>query len=261
MTIPVSAIAAMGLSAALGTGLFLGLLLLCRKRWGTLVPFWTGCASFVLFALVLEAAVHRIVLTAVPMILENTWLYALYGGLMAGFFEETGRYAAMTLLKKKYDRPETGLIYGAGHGGVEVLLTLVSTMGSYIVFSVLWNAGQIESVTKGMDEASREAILGILAQLSQSSAPALLLGVLERVSAVILHIALSVFVWKAVHGRFPLYLLAIVLHALFDMVAVILSRMGINLILLELLLLALALGTAYAAGNAGTADPCRQSND
>ena len=45
-------------------------------------------------------------------------LYAVYGGLMAALFEETGRYSAMRFLVKPMDFPNA-FMYGAGHGGVE----------------------------------------------------------------------------------------------------------------------------------------------
>ena len=51
-----------------------------------------GAGTFFLFALVLESLVHLVVLKSVPAIQENTLYYALYGGLMAGLFEETGRF-------------------------------------------------------------------------------------------------------------------------------------------------------------------------
>lgn len=247
MMIPAPVIIAMSLSALGGLALFLGLLIFCKKRFGVLRPFWFGCGTFLLFALVLESIVHRAVLTSVPAILENTWLYALYGGLMAGLFEECGRFFCMRILKKKHNCPQTALVYGAGHGGIEVVMTLVSTMGTYLTISILNNAGQLDMVLGTMDDPNREALMTILAQLAASPAPFQLLGLLERISAVILHISLSVFVWQAVQGRLGMLPAAIALHALFDIVAVILSRSGVNTVLLELLLLALSLCAAYAA--------------
>ena len=66
-------------------------------------PILTGAGVFVAFALILESIVHQIVLNGPhgPAIIGNTWLYALYGGLMAGLFEETGRFLSMKFLLKK----------------------------------------------------------------------------------------------------------------------------------------------------------------
>ena len=84
-----------------------------------------GAATFIVFALVLESLVHRIVLSGErgALIQGKTLYYALYGGLMAGLFEETGRFLSMKFLIKK--EPTTalpGLAYGAGNGGVEMLI-------------------------------------------------------------------------------------------------------------------------------------------
>ena len=58
---------------------------------------------------------------------------------------------------------------------------------------------------------------------------------MERIGAVALHISLSVLVWFAVKNkkRFWLFPLAIVLHALVDAVAVIMSRFVSNIWLIE----------------------------
>lgn len=253
MTVSNLTIVFLVLDILIGIAIPVGLFLYLRRRFGgSMIPFWFGCASFVLFALVLESIVHQIVLLRSPVgatIQGSIWLYALYGGLMAGLFEETGRLAAMKLLKKKHNRPATGLIYGAGHGGIEVIIVLVSTMVNYLVYAVMLNAGQMGAVLAAMDDANRQALTDVLQNLAVSSPFGLLLSPVERVSAVILHMALSVLVWRAVTkpGQGKLYFLAILLHAAMDAMAVILSRLGMNTVLLEILLLAFALGTAAFA--------------
>lgn len=249
MTIPFISIIAMGCSALLGVALFFGLLIGCKKRFGYLRPFWFGCGSFFLFAIVLESTVHQIVLTSSigQTILNNLWLYGLYGGLMAGLFEETGRFLTMKLLVKRNDKNETALIYGAGHGGIEVIITLVSTMVSYIVIAVMANSGQLESMLTPMDEANQGAVMEVLTQIAQSNPAALLLGLVERISAVILHISLSVLVWKAVEGKRFLFPTAIAIHGFVDFITVILSRSGMNTLLLEAVILLMSLTVAYAA--------------
>ena len=83
----------MGLLAVLTAAVPLGVMLLLRRRGGRWGAFWTGVGTFFLFALVLEAMFHQLVLGS-PLgaaIRGNIWLYALYAGLAAGIFEETGR--------------------------------------------------------------------------------------------------------------------------------------------------------------------------
>lgn len=244
----------LGLNVFLGLAIPVGLFIWCRLRYqSTMIPYWAGCGTFILFAMVLESAVHQVVLLGLPIgavIQGNTWLYALYGGLMAGLFEETGRFCAMKLLKRRHNRPATALIYGAGHGGIEVLIVLGLNMVNYLVYAILANRGQLTILMPPeLPEASRQALLGIVESLSTQSPWLLLLSPLERISAVILHMSLSVFVWKAAAkpGRFPLFFAAIALHALMDALAVILSGIGLPTLVLEGIILLFALGTAWLA--------------
>ena len=105
-----------------------------RKYKVRLSTILIGAATFIVFALVLEALVHKIVLSGErgALIQGKTLYYALYGGLMAGLFEETGRFLSMKFLMKK--EPTTalpGLAYGAGHGGVEMLIVFGISMISF----------------------------------------------------------------------------------------------------------------------------------
>ena len=52
----------------------------------------------------------------------------LYGGLMAGVFEETGRYVSFKWFLKKETRIQDGLSYGIGHGGIEAMLIVGQCM-------------------------------------------------------------------------------------------------------------------------------------
>ena len=59
---------------------------------GMLRYVFVGAAVFVLFVLVLESGMHALVFgISGEGITKNIWIYALYGGLAAGLFEETGR--------------------------------------------------------------------------------------------------------------------------------------------------------------------------
>ena len=73
-----------------------------KKHKANLSTILIGAATFFVFALVLESMVHRLVLTGDrgAAIQGKVLYYALYGGLMAGLFEETGRFLAMKYLLK-----------------------------------------------------------------------------------------------------------------------------------------------------------------
>ena len=189
-----------------------------------------GAATFIVFALVLESLVHRIVLSGErgALIQGKTLYYALYGGLMAGLFEETGRFLSMKFLMKK--EPTTalpGLAYGAGHGGVEMLVVFGLSMISNLAMVVMINAGQLETIVSQTPAEAQEQVRAAAAKLTELRAGDLLLGLWERISALILHLSLSVLVWAAVRkgGKWLwLFPAAILLHAGVDAQAVLLSK-------------------------------------
>jgi len=233
--IPVSSIlcmlAVMLVSLALPV---LVLLYLRRKKGCAMVPFWVGCAVFLLFVLVLERIVHALVLgsNAGTALRENLFLYALYGGAMAGIFEETGRLLAFsTVLKRFRGRDGNALMYGAGHGGMEVWLVFSATMLGNLVLALLLNsgaAGALLGSLEGLDAAARGQLDAGLATLAETPGWMYFMGLLERVIAMAIHMSLSVPVWFAVKNRrWGLYPLAIVLHLIVDGLAIVLPDTGL----------------------------------
>jgi uncharacterized membrane protein YhfC len=226
-------------AALAGIAIPVVLLLVFRKKFkASMLAFFTGCAVFVVFALIIEAFLHRLILpSAIGVKIQSSiWLYALYGGMMAGLFEETGRFAAYkTILRKKHGNDGNALMYGAGHGGFEAFYMLVFSMVSYIVMAVMLNTGMTDTLTTGADQNTLKSLETTFALLSQTPSASFLVGVVERISAVALHISLSVLVWFAAKdkGRFMLYPLAIALHAFADMVIVVLASTGLNVWIIE----------------------------
>lgn len=212
----------------------------------------TGAGVFVVFALILESIVHQIVLKGPhgPAIIGNTYYYALYGGLMAGLFEETGRFLSMKLiLKKESPAAGTAISYGVGHGGIELLLLFGATMISNITISALMNAGNLDMVLAGVPEANRAQVQTQLEGLQTLTVTTLLYGLWERVSAIILQVGLSIIVWTAVRkgGKWLwLFPAAILLHALVDALAVIISK-NAGMLQTEIVVCALAIAVGAIA--------------
>ena len=211
----------------------------------------TGAGVFVVFALILESIVHQIVLKGPhgPAIIGNTYYYALYGGLMAGLFEETGRFLSMKLiLKKESPAASTGITYGVGHGGIEMLLLFGATMISNIAISAIINAGNLEGLLATVPEANRAQVQTQLEGLQTLTTTTLLYGLWERVSAIILQVGLSIIVWTAVRkgGKWLwLFPAAILLHALVDALAVIISK-NAGMLQTEIVVCALAIAVGAA---------------
>ncbi len=229
----------LALNVLLGLALPLGLLFYLRKKLPSpVMPFFAGCLTFFLAVMVLESMFHSLVLTGPfgQKIWETPWLYALYGGLAAGIFEETGRLLAMKLLKKKYPQPQTALMYGAGHGGIEVLLVMGVTMAQNLVYALMVNAGQTQAILAPLPQAQAEVLAQGLESLAVTPAAMFLVSPVERLIALVLHMSLSVLVWRAANGKTGMYFAAVGIHALVDASAVLLQQYGINVLLIELCL-------------------------
>lgn len=214
------------------------LLLTKRKLHTKMADAAIGAGTFVLFALVLEQALHMVVLDAAEDIFsENLWLYALYGGLAAGVFEETGRYLAMKYCMKKRLSKESALMYGIGHGGIEAILLVGFSSISNLITVIMINNGEIESAFSVLDAAAKEEALQGLSVLWTTPGYQFFLAGVERISAFVLHICLSYLVYRAVkYGRRRYYLGAVGIHFLIDAMTLFLAN-SISLVLLEAVLL------------------------
>lgn len=215
------------------------------RKGARLSTILTAAGTFIVFALVLEAIVHQVVLKGPhgSAILGNTLYYALYGGLAAGIFEEAGRFVAMRfLMKKEPTAALPGVAYGIGHGGAEMMLIFGITMISNLVISILINISQPDTLFSQVPGEAGAQLEAQIAQLENFNIGSGLIGLWERVSALVLQLGLSMMVWTAVRkgGRW-LWLLpaAILLHALVDGVAVMLMK-SVGMVYLELIITALA---------------------
>jgi uncharacterized membrane protein YhfC len=219
----------MAISALIGIAVPAVLYVIFRKKnKANHLPFWVGCVTFVLFALVLEQLMYSFLMKT-PIwatITGNVWLYGAVGGFFAGLFEETGRYVAFkTVLRKKRGNDANALMYGAGHGGIEAVILLSVSMIVNVIFALQFNAG-IPSQLGTLDAGQ---------QMINTPSWIFLVGAVERLSAVTIHVALSVLVWFAAKNnkKFWLFPLAILLHLIVDAVAVILSGLGVNVWIIE----------------------------
>lgn len=203
-----------------------------RKFQCGLLPFFVGCGVMFLFAFVLEQIVHTIVL-ALPVgqvIRNEIWLYALYGGLMAGLFEETGRLVAMKFVLQKYrGNDHNALMYGAGHGGFEAFYIMFFAMLNNLIYALIINSGSAEALLNSLDPTGQAALREVFDTLSTASPLLFLPAPVERLAAVTLQISLSVLVWNAVKGKGKIgwYVLAVALHSAVDAAAVLMSRYGV----------------------------------
>ena len=194
MTVPTSSLIAMGAAAAFCALLPIGILIWWRRTERVrLLPALWGALAFLLFARGLEMGLHYLCIlsdNAVSRaILSSPWLYMLYGALTAGIFEECGRFCMYKTVMRRYDGRAAAVT-----ADTDALLKLAG---------------------------SAETAQTVAASLGKYTVGYCLLACLERVSAMLLHISLSVFVFAAARSRAKRGYLAfaIGLHAIFDMPA------------------------------------------
>ena len=248
--VPVSSLILMAVGAVLGIAVPVCLAVwLMRKYRARLSTILIGAGTFIVFALVLESIMHQLVLKGPdgPAIMGNTLLFAVYGGLAAGVFEETGRFLSMKFLLKK--EPSTvlpGIAYGIGHGGAEMLIIFGITMISNLVVSALINAGLSGILFAKVPEDAAAQLQAQLNQLQTVGAGTLLTGLWERISALVLHLGLSMLVWVAVRkgGKWLwLFPAAVALHAIVDAGVVMLQK-SVGMVPLALIVSAEAVAVA-----------------
>ncbi len=189
---------------------------------GTLKATFIGAGMFFLFAMVLERLLHMLV---IPLVIYEPVMYVIYGALAAGIFEETARCLSFRFLMKKSRSAENAVSYGLGHGGCEMLLLMGLTAVNALALIAVVNsadsglAGIPSDISDAIDYNLIISQLSGYAKLTMSGA---LVGIFERIVAMVLHVSLSVLVMESVmiKGRAWLYPAAIIIHALMDVPAV-----------------------------------------
>lgn len=210
-----SAVVAIGAPCVLGA-------LVCRRHKGAGHAIVIGIFCFVIGAYLLEQILHTVVLGLFGEVLRaNPLLYAVYGGLAAGLFEETARLLGLRSLCKKDAAPAIGFAYGVGHGGFEaILLTGMRLVNNLIVMTMV-NAGRTDSLLSGYEGDTLAQAQQQLAEMAALPATDWLAAGIERSAAIALHLALSMLIWMVVTRRLPRwgYPLAIALHAVVNLPA------------------------------------------
>lgn len=161
---------------------------LMKKQW---LPFVFGILAFTVSQILIRLPLlsYLSVNSTEYMMLSalHPLLYALFLGVTAGLAEELARYVAMRFFMNQR-KWLSGLFFGAGHGGIEVVLLFALPVVGYL----------------GTDGP---AIAGGM----------YFIGGMERIFAILLHIGLSLLVLQSVRQKKWRFLLAAIgIHALID---------------------------------------------
>jgi uncharacterized membrane protein YhfC len=144
---------------------------------------------------------------------------AILLGLLAGGFEETARYVLFKYILKNSRSWKEGILVGLGHGGIEaMLLGILAAVGFVTMLGYRSiDLSTVPSIPADQLELARQQVEAYW------SAPwyIALMGFVERIFAIALHVSLSGMVLYAIVYRKPVWFwLALLWHAFVDAVAV-----------------------------------------
>jgi len=195
-----------------------------------------GAVGFIVSARMLELGVHYFCILAdnpvSRFINGSTAAYVLYGTIMAGVFEECGRHIVLKYIMKKNRTRENAVLYGIGHGGIEILAVLLPTMITYLAVAVLFSQGDVENALSSLKitEETAAAALPAVQGATAFDYGMMAANVIERLFAMLLHIGLTVIVYYGVinekKGCLPA---AILLHMLMDTLPALYQRGVVSL--------------------------------
>ena len=182
-----------------------------------------GAAGFILSARILELGVHYFCILAdnpvSRFINGNTPAFVLYGIIMAGVFEECGRHIMLKYVMQKNRTRENAVLYGIGHGGIEILAVLLPGLITYLAIAVLFSQGDVENALRSL-QITEETAAAALPSVQAAAAfdyGMMAANIIERLFAMLLHIGLTVIVYYGVINTKKSCLpAAILLHMLMD---------------------------------------------
>ncbi len=190
-----------------------------------------GAVGFLVSARMLELGMHYFcILSDNPVsrfINGSTVAFVFYGTVMAGVFEECGRHIILKYIMKKDRTPENAVMYGIGHGGIEILSVILPSMILYLIIAILFSRGNVEEALNQL-KITGDTAAAALPSVQAAAAfdyGMMAINVIERLLAMLLHIGLTVIVFCGVLSARKGYLpLAILLHMLMDTFAALFQR-------------------------------------
>lgn len=205
---------------AVGLGVYIS------RRWQTRWHLYLiGAVTFV-GAQIFHIPFNMLVQQRLGLLPEDTTVFAnlvivsIFLGLSAGVFEEAARYLTYRFWARDARSWRKGMMLGAGHGGIEAILIGLLGLANLILFVAIRD-GAVDIATV----VSPEQVELLQNQIDQTFGVPwymAILGAVERLFALALHLSLSLIVLQSFLRQNRLWLLAAILwHAFANAVAVI----------------------------------------
>jgi len=141
-------------------------------------------------------------------------------GLSAGVFEETARYIVLRRWLPQARTWEEGLMFGAGHGGIEAIIFGLLAMWGFLQVAAFQNLSP-EALSAVLGPEKAEVLYIYLVSFGDMPWYYYLLGALERVSALCIHLGATLLVLQAfIRRNIGWYFIAVLWHTAVDAFAV-----------------------------------------
>ena len=202
----------------------------CKKQ-GILSAWLLGAAGFFVTQILIRLPILTVLQAQSRFIAfsqYNPFLYAFLLAFTAGLFELVGRFVVAKLLSGNLTA-NRALAAGMGHGGIEAMILIGMTYVNNLLYIAMINTGAFDGIiaqtaAMGVDTAQLELIR---AQLVSASPALFALAGVERILAMIAHVAMSMIVCYGVAHKkvLPCLLVCLGIHTMIDLTA------GLSLVL------------------------------
>jgi uncharacterized membrane protein YhfC len=212
------------LNGLLMIALPVGLGICLTRRWKTGWRLWLiGAGAFILsqvghipFNLAASLVLNRTPLAQWPSTAQLLF-NAAFLGLSAGLFEELFRYGMFRWWAKDARTWKTGILTGAGHGGIEAILLGMLALYALLQLAALRGQDLSKLVPADQLALARQQVSSYWSMTWYAS----LLGAIERLFTIIVQISFAVIVLQCFTRRQGFWVwIAVGYHALVDATAV-----------------------------------------
>ena len=124
---------------------FIALAYMKTKTGAKITSFLKGLLFYALFAFGVSGLINILLLGGLSLssVLNRSIhpvYYAVYGAVLAGIVEETGKFIGLKYMMKKNPNKQNALLFGLGHGGLEALAYGSSLFMGNFVLALLVNS-------------------------------------------------------------------------------------------------------------------------
>lgn len=187
-----------------------------RRQKISIKAVMVGALMFFIFQMIIRIPIMTIIQRQswyTVFAMQNTVLTVIIIGFTAGLAETFGRYLGLRFLLKNNLERKNGIAYGIGHGGIEAILLIGITYIVNIIYSILINTGSIDG--------------SLVPQLLSTPPSLFLIAGVERVFAILFHIAAALLVTYGIMNDRKIYILySLIFHSLLDSVVGVLQTSG-----------------------------------